>query len=236
MPPSKGTAVATAPLAPPSPGVVTPHAESPGTASIVVGNRVINNALKICGIDARPRWITDSVYDAFRADLAVCNYELVPRLVTWHRADAGYFLMGLAHKRDPFMCLQDPFLVLEDHQRNLQTTIHAIINVRVCESAESERMPPVAWIAFAQQQGLKIDEDVVCEVAARCVGSARIPARQLHMLHKTLGAALALAELDGGVPISRIVDELNAKGAGIDRKRVTPHIRAALGSLNSLVV
>ena len=143
--------------------------------------------------------------------------------------------MGLAHKRDPFMCLQDPFLVLHDHQRNLKTTVDAIINVRVCESAESERMSPPSWISFAQQHGLKIDEDVVCEVAARCGGISPVPARTLHMLHKTLGAALALAELDNAVPIARIVEELNAKGAGIDRKRVTPHIRAALTSLNSLV-
>ena len=196
---------------------------------------MINNALKICGIDALPRWITDSVFDAFRADLAVWNYELIPRLVTWHRSDAGYFLMGLAHKRDPFMCLQDPFLVVDDHQRNLKTTVNAIINVRVCESAESERMSPPAWISFAQQHGLKIDEDVVREVAARCGGTSPVPARTLHMLHKTLGAALALAELDNAVPIARIVEELNAKGAGVDRKCVTPHIRAALTSLKALV-
>lgn len=192
------------------------------------------NAPCSCGTGIRSHWITDALYQAFRADVAIWNAELVPRLATWHRADAGYFLLGLAHTRDPFSCLPEPGLVMHDPMRNVQTTHSAIINVRVCESADQERLPPAGWIAFARQHQLEVNADVVAAVAVYSGGDPGVHHRTLGMLHKMLGAALRHVGYEDSVSDSRIIEELNAVGAGIDRKKAAPHIKAARAAISGV--
>lgn len=177
-------------------------------------------------------WVNDDSYVRFRQRMAVCNAALVSRFASWPRADAGVFLMDIAWGDQPLTCLHETVRVFDDDASHANFTMRAMENVAICESCEHERMPPSAWVAFAGRHGLLVQEDMRALVTAATAGDAPIAGRTLDMLHRALGAALDLADLKNGPSMRKIVDELNDKGAHVDRQRIASHIQAAFAKLD----
>ena len=183
------------------------------------------------GGDARSWWLDEDDYLKFRARLLLCNAGLVSRFATWPREDAGLYLMGLGWREKPLTCVRTPLLLIDDRACHERTTMLAMENVSICESCERELMEPSAWVDFGRRYGLEMDPGMI-ELISRARGDdVSIPGRQLDMLQRALAAALGLAECHPHQSIRAIVEQLNAKGAGLDRERIAPHIRAGFDKL-----
>jgi hypothetical protein len=179
------------------------------------------------GVNTRDWWVDDETYRAFRERLAVWNFDVVPRLATWHRSEAGYFLLGLANKDDPLTSLRKPHLTMSLDSDNYKTTLDAMANTRICESCEFERQSPPDWIKFATERGLETVPDVLSLVAQSWRTEARIPTRTANALYKALGGMMLLCGYNNDTPIVTIVGDLACKGARLDRQSFAPHVKAA---------
>lgn len=177
-------------------------------------------------------WVNHDIYVRFRQRMAVCNHGLVSRFANWSRADAGVFLMGIAWADQPLTCLRDAVLLFDEDWSSERVTLRAMENCAICESCEHERMPPSAWVEFAGRHGLLVYDGMLALVPDASDDDARIAGRTVDQLHRALGAALDLADLKNGPSMRTIVDELNAKGAHVDRQRIAKHIQAAFAKLD----
>ena len=177
-------------------------------------------------------WVNHDSYVRFRQRMAVCNDALVSRFANWSRADAGAFLMGIAWADQPLTCLHYSALVFDDDASHVRFTLRAMENVAICESCEHERMPPAAWIDFAGKHRLLVHDGMRALVTDAADEDGPIAGRTLDMLHRALGAALDLADHKDCSSMRKIVDELNGKGARLDRQRIGTHIQLAYAKLD----
>jgi len=224
--PDRETALAAADL-PPVESVSTPHTADAPSTSFSRYWREVRAWNEEAGVDTRDWWVDDETYGVFRESVAICNFDLVPRMDSWHRCEAGLFLMGLARKSDPLTCLRQPYLCMKNPADGRQRTIDAMTNSRIAESSSIDRNTPPEWLKFANRHGLKISPDMVDLVAQHWGVDEPVPVRSVNMLHKALGGLMLLCDYDNTTPISQIVRELALKGAPVDRQCFAEHVKRA---------
>lgn len=178
-------------------------------------------------------WVGGVEFQRFRADLRLCNIGLIARFEMWQREDAGLYLMNLASSRQALTgtgAAFSPDVSYSEEQSHV--IMQAMANVAICDSCEHERMAPMAWVEFGRRRSLRMAPEVIAIVKKSSNEDAPIAGRQLDMLQRALGAALLLADYTPAHSIREIVEQLNAKGAGVDRQRLTPHIRSAFAKVH----
>jgi len=195
-------------------------------------DRIMRRAVENGGGDTLHWWIDQQTYATFRETLSNWNYDIVAKLGTWHRTEAGYFLVAVAHTRDPYTCVCEPRLTLSDDSKNRQLTINAMVNCRVCESSDIERRTPLEWIEFADQHGLTVGKDVRSLVAQRTATELPLAPKTEHSLLRAIGGLLLLAEYPVGTPMQRLLDDLAAKGVPLDRQTFTKTVNRARAAVS----
>lgn len=170
----------------------------------------------------------------FAASLRLGDVSLVCRFPTWDKAEAGLFLLGLASSSLPFACLRQAEHGASARVCRDDVVGWAVENVQLCSRCEFDRQAPALWLAFARRCSAHVAESVAVALGDAAGEAGPVPGRTVDMLHRALGAALQLAEIDTDQSVRSVVQQLNAKGAGIDRQRFAPHLRAAREKLRQL--